>query len=274
MRRAKDLLRDFECDLPVDAFASKTSASSRGDRHGPQRRRGVRFRKRVRSSFRKVSTVFCLSGVTACSGPSSGTSRSMNEGDARSDRSILEGGLTRQDSAADAEGRASCGPPELSDAGRCGLVFYYLRVLSATVWVADSTATGGGRRVTLGSAGSVTAGGHTYAASTRFQSWFLTSGFQTNIAVDVDASQTVAFGASCCATASGPTSYDCPGSLSVSYPTCTGCNNWLDTGRHYSVERLPKAPDASNADEYRVVADAPPRDCGTGFDLLEFTVGN
>jgi hypothetical protein len=169
-----------------------------------------------------------------------------------------------EDGAADGSD-GLCAPPSSTapgaDAGKC-LGIFYATVARVVLWVRDASAPGGGTRLTMATGESKAVGSHTYGYSGNS---LITSGSAVDIHLDVDGQKdSLELFLSGCAPATGFRTWDYPATLTRT--TCLSCAP-TSIARHYSVVQ-----DAADGElDYTFTADDPPRTCGAGVDMLEFT---
>ena len=173
---------------------------------------------------------------------------------------------SRHDEDVTADGAPGwCVPPSTIvpdlDAGKC-LGIYYATVAHLVLWIDDVSAPGGGARVTLTKDETKTVGSHSYSYAGNS---LITSGSAVDIHLDVDGQKdSLEFYLSGCAPTTGLRAWDYPATLTRTI--CAGCAP-TSIARHYAV--VQNAADGGL--DYAFSADEPPRSCGAGVDLLEFT---
>jgi hypothetical protein len=162
-----------------------------------------------------------------------------------------------------------CPAPPSVGAGGCGTQPVFNPMAgSLQIWVSDASAPQGGWRLTLPFNGSSTAGGHTYAYKTGSLTGTGNNGVVGDAFVDVDgkASQ-IHFQYQGCAQQNGADTWDWTAALTIGNMTCQGCAT-AQVGRHFVIAKAT----GDSGSTVTFTADEPPRDCGSGVDLLRMVM--
>ena len=122
--------------------------------------------------------------------------------------------------------------------------------------------------MTLPYNGSSTMGGHTYAYKTGSLTGTGNNGVVGDAFVDVDgkASQ-IHFQYQGCAQQNGADTWDWTAALTIGNMTCQGCAT-AQVGRHFVIAKAT----GDSGSTVTFTADEPPRDCGSGVDLLRMVM--